>query len=41
MAPLGVILIAEDVPMLRRGVARALDWAENRRLQLFKTPGDD
>jgi hypothetical protein len=41
MAPLGVILIAEDVPMLRRGVARALDWAENRWPRLFKTPGND
>jgi hypothetical protein len=41
MLPLGVILIAEDVPILRRGVARALDWIENRWLRLFKSPGRD
>jgi hypothetical protein len=26
MLPLGVLLIAEDVPFLRRPTARALDW---------------
>jgi len=27
MLPLGVVLIAEDVPLLRRWAARALAWA--------------
>ncbi len=35
MLPLGVILIAEDLPILRRGVARALDWMERRWPRLF------
>ncbi len=30
MIPLGLILIAEDVPVVRRGVARILDWLEKR-----------
>ncbi len=41
MLPLGIIMIAGDVPAIRRGVARALDWVEGRRPQLFKEPGDD
>jgi hypothetical protein len=38
MLPLGVILIAEDVPILRRGVARALAYAERRWPRLFHRP---
>jgi hypothetical protein len=41
MLPLGVILIAEDLPILRRGVARALDWAERRWPKLFAAADDD
>ena len=41
MLPLGVVLIAEDVPVLRRGVARALAWAESRWPRLFKPPAGD
>lgn len=35
MLPLGAILIAEDVPVLRRGAARALAWMEMRWPSLF------
>ena len=38
MLPLGVILLAEDIPVVRRGVARALDWLEKRRPHWFKEP---
>ncbi len=31
MLPLGVILLAEDVPPLRKAAHRALDWIERRR----------
>lgn len=31
MLPLGLILLAEDVPLLRRWRERALDWIEHRR----------
>ena len=31
MLPLGLVLLAEDVPLLRRGRDRALDWIERRR----------
>ena len=41
MLPLGVILIAEDVPILRRAVARALGWMEDRWPRLFKRSGRD
>ncbi len=41
MLPLGLILIAEDVPVVRRGLARVLDWLEERRPHWFKSPGDD
>ena len=41
MLPLGVVLIAEDVPSLRRVVARALAWVESRRPHWFAAPGDD
>jgi hypothetical protein len=41
MLPLGIILIAEDVPPIRRWVAGALDRAEDRWPRLFKARGDD
>jgi len=41
MLPLGLTLIAEDVPVVRRGLARVLDWLEERRPHWFKSPGDD
>ena len=41
MLPLGAILIAEDVPILRRGAARALEWMENRWPRLFQPPAGD
>ena len=41
MLPLGLLLIAEDVPVVRRSLARALDWLEDRRPHWFKKPGDD
>lgn len=31
MLPLGIILLAEDVPALRRGTDRVLAWIEHRR----------
>ncbi|RBM08795.1 hypothetical protein [Novacetimonas cocois] len=30
MTPLGLMLLAEDVPLLRRGMARILEWIERR-----------
>lgn len=30
MLPLGIVLLAEDVPWLRRQTARALGWVERR-----------
>ncbi len=41
MLPLGVILIAEDLPVLRRFVARALDGMERRWPRLFAAPRED
>jgi len=41
MLPLGAILIAEDAPALRRGVARTMDWAESRWPKLFEAPRGD
>ena len=38
MLPLGVILLAEDVPAVRRLVERALDWLERRRPHWFEPP---
>jgi hypothetical protein len=35
MLPLGVVLLAEDVPLLRRATDRALDWIERRRPHWF------
>lgn len=31
MLPLGIVLLAEDVPPLRRGTGRVLAWIERRR----------
>ncbi len=39
MLPLGLILIAEDVPAVRRAVSRALTWMEKRWPGLFRSPG--
>ena len=39
MLPLGLILIAEDVPIVRRAVSRALAWMEKRWPGLFRSPG--
>ena len=41
MLPLGLILIGEDVPLVRRGVNRVLDWLDRRRPNWFKPPGAD
>jgi hypothetical protein len=41
MLPLGVVLIAEDVPVFRRFVARALERAERRWPGLFSRPPGD
>ena len=41
MLPLGLILIAEDVPVVRRAVSGLLDWLENRWPGLLRTPGAD
>ena len=40
MLPLGAILIAEDVPLLRRAAARALAWLETRWPRLFGPGGE-
>jgi hypothetical protein len=39
MLPLGLILLAEDIPPLRRGRDRILDWIERRRPHWF-TPAE-
>jgi hypothetical protein len=41
MLPLGLILLAEDLPIVRRGVARVLDWLENRWPHWFARPDAD
>jgi hypothetical protein len=41
MFPLGFILLAEDLPIVRRGVMRVLDWLENRRPHWFSRPDAD
>jgi hypothetical protein len=38
MIPLGLILLAEDVPLLRRLRGRALDWVEHRWPKVFAHP---
>lgn len=35
MLPVGLVLLAEDVPPLRRMTDRALDWIEQRRPHWF------
>jgi hypothetical protein len=35
MLPLGLVLLAEDVPLLRRARDRILDWIERRRPHWF------
>lgn len=37
MLPLGLILLAEDIPALHRSRARLLDWLERRRPHWFAT----
>lgn len=41
MLPLGVILIAEDAPPIRRQVEKVLDWMEARWPRWFSPPADD
>ena len=38
MIPLGLILLAEDMPLLRRLRGRSLDWVERRWPQVFAHP---
>jgi hypothetical protein len=39
MFPLGLMLLADDIPPLRRARDRALDWLERRRPQWFAAAG--
>jgi hypothetical protein len=39
--PLGLILLAEDLPIVRRGVTRAFDRPENRWPHWFARPDAD
>ena len=41
MLPILMILIAEDVPVVRRGLHRSLDWLEKRWPGLFRSSGAD
>ena len=36
MLPLGLVLLAEDVPVLRRARDRILEWIERRRPHWFR-----
>jgi hypothetical protein len=36
MLPLGLVLLAEDVPVLRRAPDRILEWIERRRPHWFR-----
>lgn len=38
MIPLGLALLAEDVPVLRSSRSRVLDWIERRRPHWFESP---
>jgi hypothetical protein len=38
MLPLGVVLLAEDVPLFRRLTDKGLDWVERRRPHWFDQP---
>jgi hypothetical protein len=39
MLPLGLMLLAEDVPVLRRGLGRILEWIERRRPHWLQRAG--
>ena len=39
MLPLGLMLLADDIPPLRRSRDRALDWLERRRPNWFAAAG--
>jgi hypothetical protein len=39
MLPLGLVLLAEDVPSLRRARDRLLDWIERRRPRWLQGAG--
>ena len=41
MLPLGVMLIAEDAPPVRRRVERVFDWMEKRWPHWFSDPDGD
>jgi hypothetical protein len=36
MLPLGLVLLAEDIPVLRRALDRILEWIERRRSHWFR-----
>jgi len=36
MLPLDLVLLAEDVPVLRRGLDRVLEWMERRRPDWYR-----
>jgi hypothetical protein len=40
MFPLGLMLLADDIPLLRRFRDRALDWLERRRPHWFAAAGN-
>ena len=39
MLPLGLLLLADDIPPLRRARERALNWLERRRPHWFSAAG--
>ena len=39
MLPLGLVLLADDIPPMRRARGRALDWLERRRPHWFAAAG--
>ena len=39
MLPVGLVLLSEDIPVLRRRTDKALDWIERRRPGWFKRDG--
>jgi hypothetical protein len=41
MLPLGLMLLADDIPPLRRTRDRALDWLERRRPSWFAAAGNE
>ncbi len=36
MLPVGLVLLSEDIPVLRRQTDRALNWIERKRPHWFK-----